>query len=395
MSSSKDNPVFAYLYTRYRLNEPISSKETWHIGVDISGSGINYKPGDCLGVIPKNPRPLVDRLLRYFELLSDLEIEDPRTKEKYPLFHWLHERVDITILSEKLFSLSLEHARSSTDRKLAEEAVRLYNDTFPERASNRELSWYRGIDVPTFFEKYLPSGVDLYPLLQGFTPIIPRFYSIASSPLVDPHKIELLLTRVEYPTEHGIRVGLASHYLVKECQLHNEKLKVFLQPTKHFILPEAVLQKEKPLVMVGPGTGVAPFRAFVQHMQTLHPNTSLKDKLWLFFGERNKSHDFIYKVYWQDLTQRGFLSFDAVFSRDTDEKKYVQNRMWERKSELFYKLYHEEGYFYVCGDAKKMAKDVEAMLLQIIMVEGKMGLEEAQEWLRLFRKSGRYQRDVY
>ncbi len=406
MNYSKETPFLSCLTHRYRLNEPLSTKETWHIAIDISNSGMDYKPGDSLGVIPKNPRSLVDRVIRYSNLAADSTIEDPRNGSCYTFFQWLHERVDISILSEKLFLAALEHARSSLEAKKVQEIVELYTRELPEKVDRREYSWFRGIDVPTFFEKYLPSGVHSFSqLFSSFTPIIPRFYSIASSPLMARDSIELLVNRVAYSTGHGTRVGIASHYLAYECPTNAREVQVFLQPTKHFVLPEDVLKKEKPLVMIGPGTGVAPFRSFLQHAEmvdkerNIHPLFPSHEKgrpnLWLIFGERHREHDFLYKDYWESLVQRDVISFDAVFSRDGLEKEYVQHRMWAKRKELFRWIHHEEGYLYVCGDAKKMAKDVESMLIKIVHDEGNMSHDQAEEWLKMFRKSGRYRRDVY
>ncbi|MGR3952287.1 MAG: hypothetical protein QRY74_05280 [Chlamydia sp.] len=398
MNYSKEFPFLAHICDRYRLSHDLSTKETWHLSVGIDGSEIMYKPGDSLGVLPKNPKALVERTIAYLNLPRDYRIEDPRSAILYRLDSWLLDRVDLSTVSEKLLQGTLQCAISQIEKAILEGLLETYYHSLGPDVDQRESVWHKGFDVPSLFEKFFPSGVNFSQLLSYFTPLTPRFYSIASSPLSSSNVIDLLVTHVAYKTNQGIyRVGLASNYLIKEAPLGSKEIRVFLNPTKHFILPDEVVSKKTPLVMIGPGTGVAPFRSFLQHVESIHTfEEGIEEaNLWLIFGERHREHDFLYKEYWASLVEKGVIAFDAVFSRDGDQKEYVQHRMWLKRERIFDWVYRRAGYFYVCGDAKNMAKDVEAMLVAIIQTEGCLSHEAALEWMKTFRKSGLYRRDVY
>ncbi len=398
MIYSKDSPFLASIDHRFRLNKPGSSKETWHIILNVEGSGISYRPGDSVGVMPKNPMDLVNRLIKFLKLPPHLAIIDPRNGHEYSLTKWLHERVDISTLSEKLFLAAVQSAISHSEMK---EACDFSSRKLEEKEalskanpSRRYEPWFKEIDVPSFFERFLPSGVRFEGLISSFTPIIPRFYSIASSPLVYEKQIELTVAKVDFTTAFGIKKGLCSTYLIDEAVSGVSDVRVFLQPTKHFLLPEPLHIEERPIIMVGPGTGVAPFRAFLQHISSTSYG-SKKPRCWLFFGERQREYDYFYKDFFEDLVGQGVLRLDTAFSRDSEKKEYVQHKMWEMKKDLFEWLHWQSGYFYLCGDAKSMAKDVESVLLQIAMSEGEMQSDRAMEWLKDLRLSGRFRKDVY
>jgi sulfite reductase (NADPH) flavoprotein alpha-component len=219
-------------------------------------------------------------------------------------------------------------------------------------------------------------------------PLLPRFYSISSSQRYVGEEVHLTIAPLEYESNGHKRRGVCTHYLCELVELHNPVVPVFIQPSHGFKLPEDLLA---PIVMIGPGTGVAPFRAFLQE-RVLHHQT--KGKHWLFFGEWNRSSDFFYEEDWLLFEQKGYLRLDAVFSRDQEEKIYVQHKMFEHGEELF-KWLEEGAYLFVCGDAERMAKDVEATLLTIIQEYGKKDLLEAREYIKRLRQHKRYLRDVY
>jgi sulfite reductase (NADPH) flavoprotein alpha-component len=238
-------------------------------------------------------------------------------------------------------------------------------------------------DLIDFFEMHPPT-LPLQELISYFAPLLPRFYSIASSPLVSPNKVDLLVATFSY--KHGAkkRQGLGSDYLCETASMHTTPIHSYLHPTSHFLLPE---DPQTPIIMVGPGTGVAPYRAFLQEREMQRAT----GENWLFFGERNQSHDYFYEVYFESLKKRGFLKLDLAFSRDQKEKIYVQHRLLEKGAQIW-KALSSGAYFYVCGDAHQMAKDVTAALSSIIENHGK---EDPKTYMKTLRTEKRLLLDVY
>ena len=214
-----------------------------------------------------------------------------------------------------------------------------------------------------------------------------RLYSIASSLEATPDEAHLLVGVVRYQSHGRARKGVASGFVAERLRV-GEALKVYVKPNRNFRLPE---DPDRPVIMIGPGTGVAPYRAFLQERQA----SGASGRNWLFFGDRNFTHDFLYQLDWQDFLKEGVLSrIDVAFSRDQPDKVYVQQRLWERRAELYGWL--EDGaHIYVCGDEKAMAKDVHAMLARIVAEQGGRQPEAAEAWLGDLKKQHRYQRDVY
>ncbi|HEY8932669.1 MAG TPA: sulfite reductase subunit alpha, partial [Rariglobus sp.] len=236
-------------------------------------------------------------------------------------------------------------------------------------------------------EAFAPAGLAADQLVGILRKLPPRLYSIASSPLAHPGEVHLTVAAVRYESHGRKRKGVCSTYLA-DLVKEGSQTRVFVQPNKHFRLPAS---GETPVIMVGPGTGVAPFRAFVEHRSALgHPG-----KNWLFFGDQRYTYDFLYQLEWQDHLKSGVLSkLDVAFSRDQPEKIYVQQKMLEHAKELYAWL--EEGaHFYVCGDASRMAHDVHEALISIVEKQGNKTREAAEAYLDELKKSHRYQRDVY
>jgi sulfite reductase (NADPH) flavoprotein alpha-component len=230
------------------------------------------------------------------------------------------------------------------------------------------------------------SAAEFLPLANK---VAPRLYSIASSPKAHPGEVHLTVAVVKYNTHGRDKYGLASGYLAEGQELHKDEIPVYIQPTKHFHMPPP----DAPMIMVGPGTGIAPFRAFLEEREI----DGAKGKNWLYFGDQKRSSDFLYEEQFLDLQRKGILTkLDTAFSRDQAEKIYVQNRMQENGAELW-KWLQEGAYFYVCGDAKRMAKDVHQMLITIAQEHGGMTPEAAKEYIEVtFAKTEkRYLKDVY
>jgi sulfite reductase (NADPH) flavoprotein alpha-component len=285
----------------------------------------------------------------------------------------LTDQLDITTLTPGQIAL---HAEASGDAELAAIAAD------PARAAE----FIRGRQLIDLLEA-APRGLSPVQLRAMLRPLPPRLYSVASSLKAAPEEAHLLVSAVGWESHGRVRKGVASRDIADRRAV-GQTLKVYVKPNPHFRLPA---DPDRRLIMVGPGTGVAPFRGFMQEREA----TGAGGPSWLFFGSRNYTHDFLYQLEWQDWLKSGVLGrIDVAFSRDQREKIYVQHRMWEQRRDLFTWL--EDGAaLYVCGDANAMAKDVHATLLRIVADQSGRGEEGAQDYVRALQKSGRYLRDVY
>jgi sulfite reductase (NADPH) flavoprotein alpha-component len=355
------NPYAAEIIEHVNLNGRWSQKETIHLELDLGESGIAYEPGDSLAIRPQNDPDLAKAILKTTGLAGEQALEAR-----------LIDEIDITTLSKPVMEAYQKLRPHDELREL------LAGDGWRSFIADRQL-----IDLFSTFDAKLEPG-ELQGLLR---PLAPRSYSIASSPLAHEGEAHLLVSAVRWQS-HGLqRKGVASTYIAERIE-KGGTLPVFLKPNKHFRLPA---DNGAPVIMVGPGTGVAPFRAFLHHRQALEA----KGKNWLIFGDQTYTNDFLYQLEWQQLEKDGVLSrIDVAFSRDQPEKIYVQQRMWEARQELWAWL--EEGAcFYICGDASRMAKDVEAVLLKIIAEVGGHEGDKARAYLDEMNRTKRYQRDVY
>jgi len=371
----KKNPFPSPLLDRVVLNGTGSSKETLHLEFSLEDSGITYEPGDAIAILPVNCPEVIRDIIHAAGLSPEYPVTsksgDPVDLESYIL-----KECDATSLSKLL--IQKYHELSPND-ELAE-LLR------PEsKAKLQEFIWGREI-VDLLVEYPIPN---LSPdnLIQLFRRLPPRLYSIASSQRANPDQVHLTVAAVRYYTHRRNRKGVCSTFLADRIGI-GEKVPLYVQPNRHFRLPA---DPDVPIIMVGPGTGIAPFRAFMQDRQV----TGAKGKNWLFYGDRHFSTDFLYQLEWQDYHKDGLLTrMDVAFSRDTPERIYVQHRMLEHSREIFGWL--EEGAcFYVCGDASRMASDVHNTLIDIVGREGNKNPEEASAYVNQLKKSNRYQRDVY
>jgi sulfite reductase (NADPH) flavoprotein alpha-component len=371
----KRNPFPAEVLANLVLNGDRSEKETRHLELSLEGSGMSYLPGDALAVVPLNPDDAVEAVLKASGLTGSEEIEVKGAGRK-PLAAALREDFDITALSRAVLRKYQDLAGSA---KLAE---MLADDA---KDSLKNFLW--GRQIVDALEEFPVPGLTAHQLAGIFRKLPPRLYSIASSPLAHPDEVHLTVAAVRYHSHGRDRKGIASTFLADLAPV-GSKVAVYTHQNKNFRLPEA---PETPIIMVGPGTGVAPFRAFVEHRAALaHPGKS-----WLFFGEQRYNEDFLYQLEWQEHLKSGALSrLEVAFSRDQPEKVYVQHRMVAHGAELFAWL--EEGAsFYVCGDAERMAVDVHEALVKIVAEHGGRSPAEAEAYLDALRKQKRYQRDVY
>lgn len=371
----KKNPFPAELLESVLLNGKGSIKETLHLELSLAASGLNYEPGDALAVVPRNAPDAVEALLAAAKLGGDEEIITKSSTHRR-LADALLEDLDITALSRAVLT-KLAEASDSTELRA------LLGDDSKERLK----MYLHGRQIVDAIEDFAPHGLPADALAGILRKLPPRLYSIASSPLAHPDEVHLTVAAVRYQAHGRSRKGVCSTYLA-DLVKPGDKVPVFVQPNKNFRLPA---DGSTPVIMVGPGTGIAPFRSFVEHRAALG-NTG---KNWLFMGDQHYLYDFLYQLEWQDHLKSGILSrLDVAFSRDQPEKIYVQHRIKERGRELYAWL--EEGaHFYVCGDASRMAHDVHEALISIVQTEGSKSREAAEAYLEDLKKSKRYQRDVY
>src|SRR5712691_12920358 len=341
------------------LNSSRSDKETVHLELALP-AGFAYQPGDSLDVYPQNDPAYVDELLQASGVSADAALREKLIASR-----------DVTTLSLKTLQ-SFVAATNHADAKALLD-------------SGNAASWIAGRQLIDLVEAF-PAALSAEALEKITRPLGPRAYSIASSQREVSDEAHLLVAAVRYDSFGRERAGVASSHIADRLT-KGEKLRVKLRPNRHFALPAP----DKDIIMVGPGTGVAPFRAFVQERHA----TAAKGRNWLFFGDRQFTHDFLYQLEWQDALNDGALTrMDVAFSRDQPEKIYVQDRMWERRNDLVDWL--EGGaYFYVCGEAAAMAKDVRATLVRAFADVKSLAPEAAERSVRDLERGRRYLQDVY
>jgi sulfite reductase (NADPH) flavoprotein alpha-component len=369
----KRNPFSATVLETIQIVGRHSTKETRHVELDLGGSGLTYQPGDSLGFAATNDARVVEELLEATGLSADTQVTVKN--EPLPLAEALADKFEITIGSPRF----IEQWANLTGARELEDL------TGPEAAAARVKFLYNHhiIDI---IRRFPVAGVEAESLLAGLRPLQPRLYSLASSQALVGDEAHLTVAPVRYELHGTARGGVATTQIADRLDM-GSIIPVYVQENPHFRLPA----DDVPIVMVGPGTGVAPFRAFLQEREA----RAAAGRSWLFFGERNFRSDFLYQVEWQKWLEEGVLSrLDVAFSRDAGGKTYVQNRMQEQSRDLFGWL--EEGaHFYVCGDEKAMARDVHEALIRIVEREGARSREAAEDYVRNLAAENRYQRDVY
>jgi sulfite reductase (NADPH) flavoprotein alpha-component len=363
---NRNNPFASRLHENTRLNKSGSAKDTRHIVIKLGSAGPTYVCGDSLGVVPRNPDRLVDEFLQKLGLTGDTS---------------LREILAATVI--------LNRVGKKFVKAVADKVTGPARDKFQALcADEKKLDEYV-LDRDVVDVLHEAPGVKFDPaeLPSLLNKIAPRLYSIASSPDHRPGEVHLTVAVVQYTTHGRPKQGLASGYLADLA--HAASIPVYVQPTRHFHLPAP----DRDVIMVGPGTGIAPFRAFLQH-RARHGHTG---RNWLFFGDQHAATDFLYGEEFAAAQKTGHLhKLSTAFSRDQAEKIYVQHRMEEEGAELWRWL-DQGAYFYVCGDAKRMAKDVHQALLNIAAKHGGKNPEQAEEYVSvtLSKTEKRYLKDVY
>jgi sulfite reductase (NADPH) flavoprotein alpha-component len=372
---SRTHPFHADVLENLNLNGRGSDRETRHIELSLEGSNLQYEPGDSLGIYPENHPRLVDELIDAMGWKPE-ESVTLKNGDVLALRDALQRHYEITVLTKPLLEQAAQLVPDSGISKLL------------EPGKEQELrSYIEGRDLLDLVQDYSLKGVPASAFTGILRKIPARLYSIASSPKAFPDEVHLTVRTVRYESQGRNRYGVCSVQLAERVQ-PGDKLPVYVQHNPSFKLPE---NPDAPVIMIGPGTGVAPFRAFLGERE----ETGAEGKTWLFYGDQHFSTDFLYQVEWQRWLKEGTLTrMDVAFSRDTEQKVYVQHRMLEKSRDL-YQWLQEGAYIYVCGDEKKMAHDVHAALGTVLEREGGLSPEEASEFLIRLQQEKRYQRDVY
>ena len=372
---TRNNPFVSTVRDNYLLTAEGSEKETRHIELTLE-DGMTYTPGDAVGVIPENRRQAVDEALEALGFTGAERVLD-------------HYKVEVSLDEALRTRLGIgKLARGSVNQfaKLAPGHEGLKVLVGPEnKARAEEYCWGREfVDLLSEFPGVVTEPQQLFNVLQRLTP---RMYSIASSQMLHPDNVQTTVRVVRYEAHGRERQGLASGHMGDRAPV-GSTFPIFLHANANFRLPE---DTSAPVIMIGPGTGIAPFRAFLEERQA----TGQTGDNWLFFGEQRRSLDFLYREQFEAMHGNGLLTrFDTAFSRDQAKKVYVQDRMQEHAADLYAWL--ERGaYFYVCGDATRMAKDVELSLMDAIARGSNGTLDHANEYLQTMKRQKRYQRDVY
>ncbi|EAW6534293.1 NADPH-dependent assimilatory sulfite reductase flavoprotein subunit [Salmonella enterica] len=368
---TKEAPLRASLSVNQKITGRNSEKDVRHIEIDLGDSGLCYQPGDALGVWYQNDPALVKEIVELLWLKGDEPVAVDG--KLLPLTEALQWHFELTVNTAGIVENYATLTRSEF--------------LLPLVGDKAQLQHYAAATPLADMLRFSPSQLDADALVGLLRPLTPRLYSIASSQAEVENEVHLTVGVVRYDIEGRARAGGASSFLADRVDDEGE-VRVFIEHNDNFRLPT---NPETPIIMIGPGTGIAPFRAFIQQRAA----DEASGKNWLFFGNPHFTEDFLYQVEWQRYVKEGLLSrIDLAWSRDQKEKIYVQDKLRERGTELW-RWINDGAHIYVCGDANRMAKDVEQALLEVIAEFGGMDLESADEYLSELRVARRYQRDVY
>ena len=379
---TKDHPFPARVTESRMLTKPGSGKETRHFVVSIAGSGLHYKAGDSLGVFASNRPSEVNELIERLGATGNEPVSPAMLKLSAPIT--LREALSSRLaLGGPTAKIVASLAAKATD---SDEKAKLAGLLAPE---SKEVlsSFLEQREFVDLLAEFPSAKLTAQEFVDHQRRLMPRLYSIASSPRVHPTEIHLTVAVVRYETNHRQRVVVCSTFLADRVQVGTTPSPVFVSHS-HFGPPA---DETKDAIMVGPGTGIAPFRAFVQDRVA----AKASGRNWVFFGDQHRATDFLYEEEWKECLAKGAIArLDTAFSRDQLQKIYVQDRMRENAAELWAWI-KAGGYFFVCGDAKRMAKDVDVALHDVVAQQGGMDAAAASDYVKQMKKDKRYQRDVY
>jgi len=356
---SKKNPYYAKVLEKINLNMTGSNKETYHVELSIEDSGIQFEVGDCVGILPQNNAKLVSELIQWLQVKEDASVQI--NNEEVTLIDALTNQLDLTTLSNAVLE-KLEVSGEKYDKE-----------------------WRRGRNIIDLLRAE-NLKIDAQKLVDTLRKLPARLYSIASSYEANPEELHITVGLVQYELDAENRFGVTTGMIAHSIEIGDE-LPIFIQKNDEFRLPA----DDEKIIMIGAGTGVAPYRAFMEQRE----ETAAKGESWLFFGEQHFVTDFLYQVEWQRHLREGNLSkLSLAFSRDQEEKIYVQHRI-EESSEEFFNWLENGAFVYICGDEKHMAKDVEQSIKTVIAKEGHLDELAAETYLNELKNSKRFLRDVY
>lgn len=368
---SRKHPFMAEVLTSQPLTGRGSDKHTLHLELALEDSGLEYLPGDAVGVVPQNDPVHVDELIETLKLDAESPLDEGRVLR------------DALLADFEVTTLTRPFLKQWAEWSEAPELTRLLG----EEARDELRDWLHGRQIIDLIEQFPVENIDAAQFTAALRKLPPRLYSIASSQAAVADEVHLTVAVVRYETHGRARNGVTTTYLSDRIE-PGDKVPIYIDHNKQFKLPD---DDDAPLIMIGPGTGVAPFRAFLQEREEREANGDN----WLFFGDRHKRSDFLYQTEWLKWRQQGLLTrLDVAFSRDQAEKVYVQDRLRER-AEILFAWLEAGAYLYVCGDAEFMAPDVHQALKDVIREQGGFDAEGADDYLRRLQQAKRYLRDVY
>ena len=374
MLHTKDNPYLSAIVEKQRLTHASSSKQTIHVEFDIADAPLRYEVGDACGIAPENCPALVDETLNLLRFTGDEMVK--LRGAKFTLRDALQHELTITRVTRTMLSRCAEIGEIATLRELLQAENQAALD---EYVHGRDL-----VDLLREYPGVIQKPGDLLKMLPR---LAPRLYSISSSPAAHPGRVHTTISVVRYHAHERERAGVCSTHLSDRSET-GDRLPIYIQANKKFRLPA---DPAAPVIMVGPGTGIAPFRAFLHERRA----TGATGRNWLFFGDRNEAMDYLYREELEAMRKDGHLiRLDTAFSRDRQGKVYVQDRMLEHAAQLWAWL-NDDAYFYVCGDAARMAKDVDRMLRRIAQEQSGHSQDAADEYVEKLKEQRRYQRDIY
>ena len=373
---TRANPFPARLVVNRRLSGPESEKDTRHFELDLTGWGLSFEVGDSLAVYPSNDSQLVDEIIHTLGATGHEQVPRPRG-EPTTLREALLRDYSITQPTPKFLRAIAERASAAPTLKYL---------LAPDRKQDLE-TYLWGMEIVDFLLEHPSARFAPEEFAGLLTKLQPRLYSVASSLKAYPDQVHFIVDVVRYESHGRLRKGICSSFLAERAD--DVPVPVFPSVARHFHLPE---DPETPIIMIGPGTGVAPFRAYLQERKV----TGAKGKNWLFFGSQHERCDFAYGDEFNAYVKEGILTrLDCAWSRDQAEKIYVQHRMKENAAEIWNWIDAEGAHFFVCGDARRMAKDVDATLRKIVQEQGGKSVEQANEYVEKLKSDKRYKRDVY
>lgn len=372
---TRSNPFPGKLTVNRRLSGPESLKDTRHFEIDLTGWGLSFEVGDSMAVYPTNEPELVDEIIRAIGAKGDEPV--PAAKTTKPLREALLRDYSIKPPTPKLLKAIASRASA---------APLLSGLLAPDRKLDLE-TYLWGMEVIDFLVEHPSVKFAPEEFVGLLTKLQPRLYSVASSLRAFPDQVHFIIDIVTYESHGRLRKGVASTFLAERAE--NVPVPVYPSSAKHFHLPE---DPNTPIIMVGPGTGIAPFRAFLQERQAI----GAKGANWLYFGAQHKTCDYAYGDEFEKWKADGFLTrLDCAWSRDQAHKVYVQHKMWDNAADIWDWIDSKGAQFFVCGDAYVMAKDVDAILRKIVQQHGGKTVERANEYVEKLKNDKRYKRDVY